>query len=103
MSPLGIVGFSAVALVVVGWLVISFTAPSPRRTILEWLSSCALYVALLSLFVNLVLRAQQDGHNVAAVALGFLVALFGTGLLIAIVQLLKSFGGPRQSGVSATH
>jgi len=103
MSMLSSVGFSALALIVVGWLVISFTAPSPRRTILEWLSSCALYVALLSLFVNLVLRAQQDVHNFAAVALGFLVALFGTGLLIALVQLVRSFGGPRKAEASATH
>ena len=36
MGPIGLVGWGAAGLVVALWLVISFSEPSSRRTLLEW-------------------------------------------------------------------
>ena len=104
MSLIGIVGFGAVAVVVVAWLIVSFTQPSPRRTIIEWVATVGMYVALLSLFVNLSLRAQEAGNTFALVAFGFLVLLFAVGLGMALVQLVKALGGGESKAVdSATN
>ena len=50
MSTIGIVGWCAVAVLVVGWLVVSFSGPGPRRAVIEWLSASAMYLALSMLF-----------------------------------------------------
>jgi len=93
VSPFAIVGWAAVALVVVGWLVVSFSAPSPRRAVVEWLSATALYVALVSLFARLTYRAWQDDGLVALVAFGFLCLLFGGGALVSLTHALLSLRG----------
>ena len=93
MSLLGIVGFGAVGVVVVAWLIVSFSQPSPRRTIVEWVATVGMYVALFSLFVNLSLNARAADNTFALVAFGFLVLLFSVGLGMAVVQLVKAIGG----------
>jgi hypothetical protein len=97
------VGFSAVAVVVLGWLLVSFMAPGPRRTVVEWLSATFLYIALVSLFSNLVHRAWEQGSTVALIAFGFLLALFSAGFLVCLVNAVLSLGGPRETQQSATH
>lgn len=97
------VGYGGLALLLLGWLIASFAAPSPRRVIVEWLGTCGMYVALLSLFVSLTLRAQQEGSTAALVAFGVLVALFASGLAVALVQTAISMRAPRAEASSATN
>jgi hypothetical protein len=65
------------SVLVIGWLVVSFTPPSRNRTIIEWLSVTAMYAAILAIFVSLALRAHASGHVFAAWAIGLLCVLFG--------------------------
>lgn len=90
MNPLAIVGWSAVAVLVIGWLIVSFSAPSPRRALIEWISACAMYLALLMLFTNLALQMYGDGNTVGLVAFLFLCTLFGGGLLVCIYHAATS-------------
>ena len=91
---ISIVGWTGAALVVVAWLFVSFTPPSPRRAVVEWVGACGLYLALVALFTNLSLRAQASGSTAALVAFGFLLALFGSGLVVSLVQTLLAVRGP---------
>ena len=103
MEPLQLVGIVAVALLVLGWLVVSFSAPGHSRTVLEWLSATAMYVALLALFVHLVRNAIEAESTVALIAFGFLCVLFGGGLLISIYRTIAAVRGAEQTGPTATN
>lgn len=103
-SGIAMLGYAGVALVVAAWLVVSLSSASARRTIVEWLGACGLYLALVSLFVSLSLRAQASGSTAALAAFGFLVALFGSGLVVSLVQMLLALRSPgRSAAQSATH
>jgi len=93
----------ALAVLVVGWLIISFTSPSPRREPLEWLSAAALYALLTALFVELIARAREQGNDFALVAFGFLGVLFGMGLLVTLYRAVATMRGGGDSGISATN
>ena len=97
------VGYSGVALVVVTWLIVSFSSPGPRRAVFEWLGAVGLYVALLALFINLVNRSLASGNRIGLFAFGFLTALFSIGLVLAVVQTLSSLRGPTKVVSSATN
>lgn len=103
LSGFQITWIAAGAVVFVGWLIISFSAPSRGRTILEWTSATAMYVGLETLFVNLALRAQAADNLFALIAFGFLCVLFGGGLLVASWHLLSSLGGEKGAEASATN
>jgi len=104
MSAIGSIGWSAVAVLAVGWLVVTFSAPGPRRTVIEWLSPAATYVTLSMLFRNLILRAWESGNHFALVAFGFLGLMFGAGLCVALYKLLRVMrGGSESADASATH
>jgi hypothetical protein len=103
LSPIGIVGFGALGILVVCWLVISFTEPSPRRAVLEWLAAASLYTALLMLFVNLLLRSLERDSTLGLVAFGFLAALFAAGLVMTLYTTLRSLRGPGKQQSSATN
>ena len=103
MGPVGIVGWSAVAVVVVLWLAISFSPPSRRRALLEWLAATALYVALSMLFLNLVLRARADDSTLRLVAFGFLLVVFALGFAVSLAstfRALRSGDGTRSSATN---
>ena len=103
-TPIAITGYVGLAIVVTAWLVVSFTAPGARRTVVEWLGTCGLYLALVSLFTNLSLRAQESGSTAAVLAFGFLLALFGSGLVVSLVQALLAIRGPTgRASADATH
>jgi hypothetical protein len=102
-TGIAIAGYAGLALLILAWLVVSFSAPSPRRAIVEWLGACGLYLALVSLFTSLSLRAQASGSTAALVAFGFLLALFGSGLVVSLVQTLLAFRTPGRVTSSATH
>ena len=92
MGPIGIVGFGSLGLLVVLWLVISFTQPSPRRETLEWTGAFCLYVGLCMLFLNLVLRALEAGNTFALIAFGFLGVVFVMGGCVSLFNLFRSLG-----------
>jgi protein-S-isoprenylcysteine O-methyltransferase Ste14 len=96
-------GCAALAVVVVGWLVVSFSRPGPRRERVEWLAACGLYVALLMLFVHLVQKALASGSTLALLAFGFLALLFALGLLVCLAYTLGAFRAPRRANPSATN
>jgi len=100
---MSIIAACALAVLVVGWLVISFTSPSPRREGLEWLSAAALYALLLTLFLELIQRARGQGNEFALVAFGFLAVLFGMGLLVTLYRSAAAMRGSGDSGISATN
>lgn len=100
MSPIGMVGFGALGVLVLLWLVISFSAPSPRRTALEWLAATTLYVSLSMLFLNLVLRARAGDSTVGLVAFGFLLVVFGSGFFVSLYNTLRALGGGQQAAAT---
>jgi hypothetical protein len=105
VSPIAIVGFGALGVLVVLWLVISFRAPSPRREVLEWAAAVFLYLALSMLFLNLVLRAIASGNTLALVAFGLLGAIFVCGGCVAVTNVFRALlrsGGGSKPGASAT-
>jgi hypothetical protein len=104
VSTIAFIGWGAVALVVVGWLVVSFSAPSRRRSVIEWLSACGLYVALCALFWSLILRAWEGDNHFALVAFGFLGLMFAVGLGVALFNTVRALrGGGEKGEASATH
>ena len=104
MGAVGIVGFGALALVVLGWLVVSFSEEGPRRAVLEWLSAMFGFVALASLFVHLASQAYASGNTFALVAFGFLLVIFSSSLLVSLFHALRAMrGGGGASEAGATH
>jgi hypothetical protein len=97
------IGYTGLAVLVLGWLVVSFSAPGPRRTVIEWLAACGMYVALLSLFVNMLGRALASESLVGQIAFGFLVVFFGCGFVLCVVQMGMSVRGPGKAQSSATN
>jgi hypothetical protein len=103
LSLVPAVGYTGLAVLVIAWLVVSFTQPSPRRAAIEWLGAVGMYVALLSLFVHLLGRALADDSTIGAIAFGFLAIFFSAGLVLCVVQMAKSLRGPREAASSATN
>ena len=103
MGVLAVIGGAAVAVVVAAVLGAAFSPPGPRRSLVEWLGSSALFVALLSFFVHLALRAQAAGSAFAVVAFGLLVAFFAAGLTVCVWKTVAVMRGRSGAGPSATH
>ncbi len=91
------------SVLVIGWLVVSFTPPSRNRTVIEWLSATAMYAAILTIFVSLALRAHASGHAFAVWAIGLLCVLFGGGLLVSAWKTVVALGAEKKSQHSATN
>jgi hypothetical protein len=103
VSGLAIVGYAAVGILVAGWLFVSFGPQGPRRPLVAWLGASALYVALLSLFLHLVMRARESDSTLGMVAFGFLVAFFSVGLIVSVWRTLGQMRGTDSEGPGATH
>ncbi len=104
MSGIVSVGWGAVALLVALWLVVSFMAPGRRREIVEWVAATSMYVALLMLFTNLVLRARASDSTLGLVAFGLLWIVFAGGLLVSAVNTVRSLrSAAKAQAQSATH
>ena len=103
MSGLALLGWAAAATLVALWLAISLLAPSRRRETLEWFAAACLYVALLVFFTNLVRDAWGDGSELRLVAFGFLWVVFAGGLVVVLVNGVRSLQPPRKGEVDATH
>ena len=103
MDPLAITGYAALALLVVGWLVISFSEPGPRREILEWASATALYLALLTIFVRGVRWATAEDSTAGLVGFALLCLLFGSGLVVSLWNTLRRGRTASKAQASATN
>lgn len=100
MNAITAIGVGAVVVVAIGWLIVSFSPPSPRREVVEWLSAAGLYAALLMLFVNLLLRAWSAGSTAGLIAFGFLALLFAGGALVSLVQTVLALREPRKTQIT---
>lgn len=98
-----IVAAAAACTLVAGWLFVSFSEPSPRREIIEWVSATALYVVLLSLFVRFALRARADDSTAVFGLFVALIVFFGGGLVMSTINTLQSIRGGQKSTDSATN
>jgi len=103
IEPLAAIGYFALAVLVIGWLVVSFSPAGPRRAVVEWVAATAMFMALLCLFVHLVLRAIESDNTLALVAFGFLCTLFGGGLIVSLYHTITAVKGGGDSGPSATN
>ena len=79
-----------------------FARPGQSRSVVAWVAASALYVALLSLFVNLLLRAREADSTLGMVAFGFLVAFFTAGLATSLWKTVGQVRGDGGSGPGAT-
>lgn len=91
------------SVLVVGWLVVSFTPPSERRTIIEWVCASAMYVGLLTFFISIALKAQASDNTILLVAMCFLCTMFGGGLLVSLAKVIGALGSGKKSEDSATN
>jgi hypothetical protein len=104
LSPLAIVGWSAVAAVVACWLTVSFSAPGRTRLRAGWLGALAMYVAFGCLFASLFLRARAGDSIAGMIGFGFLLAFFSAGFVLAALRVVRAFAGRSDAKVeSATH
>ena len=98
------IGSVGLAVLVIGWLTVSFSAPGPRRERIEWVAACGLYLLLLSLFSHLSLRAFASGSTGALVAFGFLMVFFTVGFVVCLNQTISALRGRSTKGAeSATN
>lgn len=93
-----VIGFTGLAVLVLGWLIVSFTAPSPRRERIEWTAACGMYAALLSLFVHLTIQAYERDSEAAMLAFGFLVLFFTAGFGVCLNQTITAMRGRSTKG-----
>lgn len=103
VTILKLVGFSAVAALVVGWLATSFLPAGAGRMRVARASSIALYLALLALFTNLVQNAWGAGRTALLIPFGFLWVIFVSGFVVSLVKWLSELRHAPGAGTHATH
>jgi len=103
LSAFQIIWIISGSVLVIGWLVVSFAPPGRNRTIVEWLSTTAMYAAILTIFVSLVMRAHASGYVFAAWAIGLICVVFGGGMLVSAWKTLMALGAEKKSESSATN
>ena len=85
-----------------GWLTVSFMAPGRTRSVVEWISAMALYVAIGSIMARLFHRFWIEDNEALIGIFGFLCLIFGSGLVVSFALLLRTLAG-RDSGADAAH
>ncbi len=103
MNPITMVGIGAGAVLVMGWLAVSFSAPSRRREVVEWLSATSLFTVLVCLFTNLALRAREADNTAGLIGFGVLCVFFGGGLLVCSFHSVASLRSSRKTNPSTTN
>lgn len=103
LSLLTLVGATGAAVLVVGWLAVSFLRPGLTRSRVAWLAATGMYLAFVAFFASLFLRARGADSLAGTVAFGFLLAMFASGFVLSVIQTVASFrsGSARES--HATH
>jgi hypothetical protein len=97
------VGFTALGLLVLGWLVVSFLAPGRTQRLAARLSAAALYLALACLFTQLTQQNFAKGRAFLFVPFGFLLGIFVTGFFWTLVKWVRELATAGDSSASATH
>ena len=98
----------------IGWLIVSFTEPSRTRTVIEWVSTTALYSVLVSIFGSIVHRAWIANGTVQILGVdvprmpvllgfGFLALIFATGFVVSVFQTLNAAREQKKIVVSTTN
>jgi hypothetical protein len=103
LSAFQIIWIISGSVLVIGWLVVSFAPPGRYRTIVEWISTTAMYAAILTIFVSLAMRAHASGHAFAVWAIGLICVVFGGGMLVSVWKTLAALGTEKKSESSATN
>ncbi len=103
LTAFQIIWISCASILFIGWLVVSFTAPSRRRTLVEWISATTMYLGLLTFFISIALKAQASGNLFLLIAIGLLCVLFGGGLVVSLWHTLTALGSAKRSEGSATN
>ncbi len=100
---LKIVGFSSLALLVIGWLAVSFLPPGRIRSRVAWVAVTCMYLALLCLFANLFQSALREESMLGMIAFGFLGAVFTGGVVVSAVKAVGQFVGRGSAGHPEAH
>ena len=103
MSWIAIIGFAALAVLAVGWVVVSFSAASRRRTVVEWVAATALYVFLLTIFVRGLLWARGADSIAGLIGFGFLCVFFGAGMIVCVTNAFRARGNDNEPSARATN
>ena len=92
------------AVLVLGWLAVSFMKEGRARSVLEWVSAVAMYTAIGSIMCRL-LHTFWIQDKMALVGLfAFLCLVFGSGLLVSLVMVFRAAAGRDVgAGAGATH
>jgi hypothetical protein len=98
------VGFTALGLLVLGWLAVSFQAPGRARQLTARIASAVMYLALACLFTHLVQENWEKGRAFLFVPFGFLLGVFVIGFCLSLAKWTRELGsGGKESTASATH
>jgi len=94
---------SLIGVALLGSLAVAVQRPGRGRTVTSWLGAVAFYVVLVGMFGSWVHGALARGAKGPLVGLGFLLAIFSLGLLVALYKTFAAARGrgPGESG--ATH
>ncbi len=103
LTAFQIIWIASASVLFVGWLIISFTPPSERRTIIEWVCASAMYMGLVTLFISNGLDAHASENTILLVAMGFLCVMFGGGLIVSLAKIMGALGSRKKSEDSATN
>ena len=93
VALLKIVGFTSLALLVIGWLTVSFLTPGKARSRVAWVAATFMYLTLLCLFTNLFQEAFHAESLLGMIAFGFLGAIFAGGVVVSTVKTVGEFIG----------
>ncbi|CAG1002381.1 hypothetical protein MYXO_03125 [Myxococcaceae bacterium] len=84
---------ASAAVLVVGWLSVSFSKQGRLRSVLEWVSAVAMYSAIGSIMFRLLHRFWIEDRIALVGLFGFLVLVFGSGLLVSLVMTIRAAVG----------
>lgn len=93
MSHWTATALAALAAVGAGWIAVAALAEGPARERLEWLTVCALHVALGAGSAALGAEAWRAGHTALPAALGALALLFAAGLAVSLGRTFAVLAG----------
>ena len=98
VSLLKIVGFTSLALLVIGWLTVSLLAPGKARSRVAWVAATCMYLALVCLFTNLFQNALREESMLGMIAFGFLGAIFIGGVVVSTFKTVGELVGRSSAG-----
>ncbi len=88
------------AVLATGWLAVSFMKAGRTRSVVEWIATVAMYVAIGSIMARLLHRFWIADNEALIGVFGFLCLVLGSGLLVSLALLLRALAG-RDSGAGA--